>query len=237
MFGSRISTVEKVSDKENQRASPERQIFTFSVGSYITHYQIKVGTLLLCIILGAIFVGAILLRLPTRAAFAATGILIFTSLIAVYPFWGLFTQIWLYFNPFTIYGGPSFLRPIFLVTFLTLIFFLLRHVIQKRYKIRIPLEGKLALVFLGFSVLSSFFAVYSTSLSFSKNFTLLKIIIFFFLIINLIDSKKKLDIFVSMVSFGSIRLAVFKEHPVGYRPRSLWSCLSYSVKYSVRNFT
>jgi probable O-glycosylation ligase (exosortase A-associated) len=50
-------------------------------------------------------------------------------------------------------------------------------------------------------VLSSFFAVHSTELSFTRNFTFLKIIVFYFLIINLIDSRRKLDIFVWFIVF------------------------------------
>jgi putative inorganic carbon (HCO3(-)) transporter len=193
--------MEEIKETSDLGDDPRGEIFTVSAGSYITHYQVKKGTLVAAIILISMIIGAILLRLPARAAFAFSGIILFTSVLAFYPFMGLFVQIWLYFNPYVIYGGPEFLRPVFLVTFLTLAFFLLRHVTVKKTRIIFPLEAKIALMLLAFMTLSSFFAVHSSSLSFSKNLTLFKVIIFYLLIINLVTSKMKLDIFVWFIIF------------------------------------
>jgi putative inorganic carbon (HCO3(-)) transporter len=200
--------VNQVADKHSWSAKPGREIFTFSVRNYITHYQIKKGFFLLAVVLFAMFVGVLLLQLPARAAFVATGILIFSSLLALYPYVGLFAQIWLYFRPFPIWGGPEYLRPIFLVTVCTITFFLLHYVLIKKARIKFPLECKVASVLLLLMVLSSFFAVHSTGESFSQNLKFLKILAFYFLIVNLVSSKKKFNAFVWFIIICSSIVAL-----------------------------
>lgn len=205
--------MEKDNNKWDLDVSPEKAIFTLSVRNYITHYQIRKGSFLLAIVILAMLFGLILLRLPTRAAFVASGILIYSILLAVYPYLGLFGQIWLYFRPVVFWGGPQFLRPVFLVTLLTMTFFLVNFVFIKKTKLKFPQECKLMLLLLVCMVLSSFFAVHSTSESFSQNVVFLKIFIFYVLIINLVTSKKELNALVwfiimccTSVSLQAIRL-------------------------------
>jgi len=104
------------------------------------------------------------------------------------------------------------LRPIFLMTVITMAFFLLNSVFIRKKRIKFPLECKLALTVLFFMVLSSFFAVHSTEMSFAANVVFLKIIIFYFLIVNLVTSKKELNALVwfiilcaALVSLTAIR--------------------------------
>lgn len=188
-----------INGKERAGVSPGKETFTLSGRDYITHYQIRRGSFLLAIIFLAVFIGFILLTFPHRAAFAATGILIFSSLLAIYPFLGLFAQIWLYFRPFPVYGGPDFLRPIFLVTIITMVFFLLNFVFIKKKRVKFTLECKLAMLLLLFMFLSSFFAVHSTSVSFSHNVIFFKIMVFYFLVVNLVTSEKELNAFVWVI--------------------------------------
>jgi putative inorganic carbon (HCO3(-)) transporter len=175
------------------------EIFTFSGRDYITHYQIRKGTFLLGVFLLALLIGLVLLFLPARAGLVATGVLIFSALLAVYPYLGLFAQVWLYFRPFPVWSGPEFLRPIFLVTIITMLFFILHHVFLRKRGIILPREAKLLLGLLGCTVLSSFFAVHSSSESFSQNIIFLKIILFYLLVINLINSKRELNGFVWVI--------------------------------------
>jgi probable O-glycosylation ligase (exosortase A-associated) len=212
----RISKVDTSRDKREFNVAPERDIFTLSVGTYVSHYQVKKGAVLFCIALLSVIIGVILLGLPARAAFVSTGIIIFAAVLSFYPFMGLFVQIWLYFNPFHIYGGPEFLRPIFLVTFLILAFFIMRYVTSKNMSIRFPLEGRIALLLLAFMTISSFFAAHSSSLSFSSNMALFKVIIFYLLMINLLDTRKKLNMFIwflifccALAAFKTIRMHTF----------------------------
>jgi probable O-glycosylation ligase (exosortase A-associated) len=190
-----VKKKDDTSEKGTLRASPGREIFTLSTRNYVTHYQIRTGLLLLAIILMATLIGLMLLQLSARAAFAMAGILIFSAVLAVYPFVGLFGQIWLYFYPFHIWEGPDFLRPIFLMTAITMIFFIFNSVFIKKMRIRFPAECKLALLFLLFLFISSFFAVHSSSVSFSQNLIAFKVLLFYFLIINLVRSKKELNAF------------------------------------------
>jgi len=205
--------VEKAANRENLVTSPEKETFTLSVRNYITHYQVRRGSFLLAVVLLGMFVGLIILVLPARAALAVTSILIFSSLLALYPYLGLFGQIWLYFRPIPIWGGPQFLRPIMLVTLITMAFFVVNFILIKKKRIQFPLECKIALLLLSFMFLSSFFAVHSSSVSFSHNVTILKIIAFYFLIINLVTSKKELNALVwfiliccASVSLEAIRI-------------------------------
>jgi len=205
--------VEKVDRKQDTGLRSGREIFTLSGRDYISHYQIRRGTFLLAVVILALFIGVILLELPARAAFVATGVLIFSTVLAVYPYVGLFAQIYLYFRPFPVWGGPEFLRPIFLVTIITMAFFVVNFIFIKKKKFRLPLEGKLALLLLAFLVLSSFFAVHSREISFSQNVIFLKIIIFYILLVNLITTKKELNGVVwliiaccALASFEAIRL-------------------------------
>ncbi len=188
---------------ENQQRplKSEREIFTVSGRHYITHYQIRRGTLLLGIVLLAVFLGAVLLYLPARAALVATGVLIFSALLAIYPYLGLFAQIWLYFRPFPVWSGPEFLRPIFLVTVITMLFFLLHHVFIKKRGFYLPTEAKLLLVLLGCTILSSFFAVHSNAVSFSQNVIFAKIILFYLLVINLVTNPRELNGFIWVILF------------------------------------
>jgi len=205
--------VEKDTYKKNLGASSGREIFTLSGRNYITHYQVRKGTVLLAIVLLAMFIGLMLLQLSIRAALVASGTLMLSFLLAVYPFVGLFVQVGLYFQPVAVWGGPGFLRPIFLVSLITAVFFLLNFVVIKKQRVKFPTECKLVLLLFSFMVLSSFFAVHSTSLSFSDNMIFLKVIIFYFLVINLVNSKKELNafiwviiIFCSTVAFEAIRI-------------------------------
>jgi putative inorganic carbon (HCO3(-)) transporter len=182
-----------------QALKSEREILTFSGRHYITHYQIRRGTLLLGILLLATFLGLVLLYLPARAGLVATGVLILSAILAIYPYLGLFAQVWLYFRPFPVWSGPEFLRPIFLVTIVTMLFFLLHHVFLKKRGLHLPLEAKLLLALLGCTVLSSFFAVHSSAVSFSQNVIFAKIILFYLLVINLVTGRRELDAFVWVI--------------------------------------
>jgi len=177
----------------------DREIFSFSGRHYITHYQIRRGTLLLGIGLIAAFLGLVLLYLPARAGLVAAGVLIFSALLAIYPYLGLFAQVWLYFRPFPVWSGPEFLRPIFLVTVITMLFFLLHHVFIKKRGIHLPPEAKLLLALLGCTVLSSFFAAHSNAVSFSQNVVFTKIILFYLLVINLVNTPRELNGFVWVI--------------------------------------
>ena len=186
-------------ESDPRTLSGEREIFTLSGRHYITHVQIRRGTLLLGIALMALFIGLLLLYLPARAGLVATGVLIFSALLAIYPYLGLFAQVWLYFRPFPVWSGPEFLRPIFLVTVVTMLFFLLHHIVVKKRGIYLPLEAKLLLVLLGCTILSSFFAAHSTAVSFSQNVIFAKIILFYLLVINLVTNRRELDGFIWVI--------------------------------------
>jgi len=143
--------------------------------------------------------GYLVANLPARAALAMIIIPLGMVVIFYYPYLGLLGQVAFFFQPVPIWGGPAYLRPVFLITAGTFVFYVLNTLVLTK---RRPVFLKTHWFMLGMVLclyLSSAFAQVSKEMAYQRSLVFLKLFVFVFLMTNLLTTPRRLKLFLGTV--------------------------------------
>ncbi len=115
------------------------------------------------------------------------------------PFWGLVMLMAMYYFRPSIWGQPTWWAPVEWITIAVIIGWLLRE-----RNFRFSLHAALGILLLLAMVLSSLFAVDSPDLSFDATVTVMKLVVYLVLFLNLVRTAKEVNAFLWMNVIGML---------------------------------